>query len=368
MINQGDIVKKSIIYILTFTILISILSGCTNKPSYTRYTETFFDTFDTVIQVVGYTETEDEFRNYTQIMHERLLELHKLFDRYNNYEGINNIKTINDNAGIKPVKVDREIIDLINFSKEMYFNNKQRTNIAFGSVLDVWAKYRDEAELDPNNAKIPSIEELEAANKHTDINKVIVDDINNTVFLEDPNMRLDVGAIAKGYATEIVIDEIKALGFNSFIMSAGGNVKAIGKPLDGVREKWGIGIQDPNKNVLTDEDKVLDTIFINDLSVVTSGDYQRYYVVGEKRIHHLIDPDTLMPATHYRAVTVVTPNSGEADFYSTELFLLPYEESRELAESIDGLEAIWIFHDGSVEMTEGYKKISKNYGNATSNN
>lgn len=368
MIIRGDKVNKKITYILVITIFVSVLSGCTNKTSYTRYTETFFDTFDTVVQIVGYTESEDEFRNYTKIMHDRLLELHKLYDRYNDYEGINNIKTINDNAGIKPVKVDKEIIDLIKFSKEMYFENKQRTNIAFGSVLDVWAKYRDEAELDPENARIPSMEELQEANKHTDINKVIIDEINSTIYLEDPNMRLDVGAVAKGYATEIVIEEIRKEGFNSFIMSSGGNVKAVGKPLDGSRDKWGIGIQDPNKDIFTDDNKILDTVFINDLSVVSSGDYQRYYIVDGERMHHIIDPDTLMPATYYRALTVITANSGEADFYSTEAFLLPFEESKKLVESIDGLEAIWVFPDGSVQMTDGYMKLSKTYGNATSNN
>ncbi len=368
MIIRGDKVNKKITYILVFAIFISALSGCTNKTSYTRYTETFFDTFDTVVQIVGYTETEEEFRNYTKIMNDRMLELHKLYDRYNDYEGINNIKTINDNAGIKPVKVDKEIIDLIKFSKEMYFKNKQRTNIAFGSVLDVWAKYRNEAESDPENARIPSMEELQAANKHTDINKVIIDEINSTIYLEDPNMRLDVGAVAKGYATEIVVEEIKKEGFNSFIMSSGGNVKAVGKPLDRSKDKWGIGIQDPNKDIFTDDNKILDTVFINDLSVVSSGDYQRYYVVDGERMHHIIDPDTLMPATYYRALTVITPNSGEADFYSTEAFLLPFEESKKLVESIDGLEAIWVFPDGSVQMTDGYMKLSKTYGNATSNN
>jgi thiamine biosynthesis lipoprotein len=353
---------KKISYILMIGILINILSGCSEGVAYNRYNDTFFDSFDTVTQVIGYTKTEDEFKGYMTQIHDRMLELHKLYDKYNNYEGINNIKTINDNAGIEPVKVDKEIIDLITFSKEMYNNSNQKTNIAFGAVLSIWSEYRDDAEFDPNNAKIPPIGILEEANKHTDINKVIVDQENMTVYLEDPEMSLDVGAVAKGFATEIVVQELLEAGFDSWIMSAGGNIRAVGKPKDPAKDKWGIGIQNPDKNIFGDGSNILDTVFMNDISVVSSGDYQRYYVVDDQRIHHIIDPGTLMPASYYRAVNVVIEDSGLADFYSTEVFLLPYGESRDFVESVDGLEAIWVFEDGTIEMTDGFKAISRSGG------
>jgi thiamine biosynthesis lipoprotein len=353
---------KKFSLVLMVTILINIMSGCSEGVAYNRYNDTFFDSFDTVTQVIGYTKTEEEFEGYMTQIHDRMLQLHKLYDKYNTYDGMNNIKTINDNAGIEPVKVDKEIIDLITFSKEMYYKTNQKTNIAFGAVLSIWSDYRDDAEFDPANAKIPPMELLEEARDHTDIEKVIVDQENMTVYLEDPEMSLDVGAVAKGFATEIVVRELVEAGFDSWIISAGGNIRAVGEPKDPAKDKWGIGIQNPDKEIFGDGSNILDTIFMNNISVVSSGDYQRYYVVDDQRIHHIIDPETLMPASHYRAVNVVIEDSGLADYYSTEVFLLPFENSRELVESVEGLEAVWVFADGTIEMTDGFKEVSRSGG------
>lgn len=353
--------KKRILMVLILVVSLSLVIGCEKKSSYEKYTDSFFDTFDTITQVVAYTESKEEFDQYMETMHNRFIELHMLYDKYNNYEGVNNIKTINDNAGIAPVKVDKEIIDMLLFSKDWYEKAGEETNIAFGPVIKIWSEYRDIAEANPEDAKLPPIEDLEAANKFTDISKVIIDEANSTVYLEDSNMRLDVGAVAKGYATEIVAKEIQNHGLTSGIISAGGNIRTIGKPLDGIRERWGIGIQNPDLSVSANSN-ILDTVFINDASVVSSGDYQRFYMVDDKVIHHIIDPKTLMPGDYYHAVTVVTPDSGVADFLSTSIFLLPYEESRKLVDSLDNVEAMWVLKDGTIEATEGMKTIMKSQG------
>ncbi len=353
--------KKKILLMLILLVSLSILIGCEQKPKYEKYTNSFFDTFDTITQIVAYTETEDEFNSYMEIIHNRFKDLHELFDKYNSYEGRNNIKTINDNAGIKPIEVEREIIDMLLFSKEWYEKAGKETNIAFGPVIKIWSKYRDIAEANSEDAKLPPIEDLEYANKFTSIDKVVIDEANMTVYLEEKNMSLDVGAVAKGYATEIVAKEIENHGLTSGIISAGGNIRTIGKPLDGLRERWGIGIQNPDLSV-SGNSNILDTVFINDASVVSSGDYQRFYMVDDMVIHHIIDPKTLMPGDYYHAVTVVTQDSGLADFLSTSVFLLPYEDSRKLVESLDGVEAIWVLKDNTIEATDGMKAIMKSYG------
>lgn len=356
---------KKIISISIIAILItSLLAGCSlgKDKVYEKYSDSFFGTFDTLVQVVGYTETEEEFNAYVEKINSRLAHLHKLYDIYNSYEGINNIKTINDNAGIKPVEVDKEIIDLIIFAKDWYKRTNGQTNIAMGSVLRIWHDYRDEGESNPENAKLPPMDDLLEANQYTDIDNVIVDRDKGTVYLADEKMRLDVGAIAKGYAVELVAKEIMEEGLTSGIISAGGNVRVLDKPLDDVREKWGIGVQNPDSFILPNEDSILETLFINNSSVVTSGDYQRYYIVDGKRIHHLIDPKTLMPGDYFRAVTLVAEDSGVADFLSTAVFLMPYEEGKKLVNSIDGVEALWIMHDGAIEVTDGMKEIMKSYG------
>lgn len=352
--------KKRFLYVLIFALSISFLSGCSQNP-YKRYEQSFFDTFDTLTQIIIYAESEEEFEKNMEQIHSRFLELHKLFDKYKNYEGINNIKTINDKAGIEPVEVEKEIIDLILFSKEWYYKSGEETNIAMGPLVNIWSSYSDRAEENPEDAAIPSRKELEKAAKYTDIEKIIVDEKKSTVFLEDANMVIDLGAVAKGYAVELVAEEIEKAGMESVLISAGGNIRAIGKPLEDGKEKWGIGIQNPDTDLI-DGGNVLETIFINDYSVVSSGDYQRYFMVDGKRYHHIIDPNTFMPGDYYRAITIVTPDSGIADFLSTSAFLLPFDKSKKLIESLEDTEALWVMNDGKIEATDGMEKMMLSKG------
>ena len=357
--------KKLLLIIIS--LLISI-SACSNESNsgYTKYSYEFLGTFDTVIQIMGYAKNADEFEIMAEICQERFVELNKLYDIYNDYDGINNVKSINDNAGIKPVEVQQEIIDLILFSKEWYNKTNRKCNIAMGSVLSIWHDYRDKGINSPEKAEIPPLEMLKEAMKFTDINKVIINDDNNSVYLEEKNMRLDVGAVAKGYATEIVANELINKGYTSFIISSGGNVRTVGEPMDRSRKKWGIGIQDPDGNPNDPNEPSLDILYINDQSLVTSGDYQRQYEVDGKMYHHLIDPDTLMPAEYFRSVSIVANDSGIADFMSTTIFLTPYEEGRRLLENL-GIDAIWVMKDGTVQATDNARKVMKYMGGASNN-
>ena len=357
--------KKLLLIIIS--LLISI-SACSNESNsgYTKYSYEFLGTFDTVIQIMGYAKNADEFEVMAEICKDRFIELNKLYDIYHDYDGINNIKSINDNAGIKPVEVQQEIIDLLVFSKEWHGKTNGKCNIAMGSVLSIWHDYRDKGINSPEKAEIPPLEMLKEAMKFTDINKVIINDDNNTVYLEDKNMRLDVGAIAKGFATEIVANELIDKGYTSFIISSGGNVRTVGEPMDRSRKKWGIGIQDPDGNPNDPNEPSLDILYINDQSLVTSGDYQRQYEVDGKMYHHLIDPDTLMPAEYFRSVSIVANDSGIADFMSTTIFLTPYEEGRRLLETL-GIDAVWVMKDGTVQATDNARKVMKYMGGASNN-
>lgn len=362
---MGDKMKTKLTKILIILILISTLVACSETAEYARYSHSFYGVFDTITQIVGYAKSQEDFDTYMAEIEERFTELHKLYDRFNNYEGINNIKTINDNAGISPVVVEKEIMDLILFSKDLYNKTGNLTNIALGSVTDIWSYYRDEGINEPEKAEIPPMNLLQDAKEHTDMDKIIVNEEDSTIYLEDPDMKLDVGAVAKGYATEVVAREIEAKGFKSVLISAGGNIRAIGKPLDGLRDKWGVGIQNPDVSLFGDS-SVLETVFITDQSVVSSGDYQRYYFVDDQILHHIVHPETLMPTDYYRQVTIITPDSGAADFYSTAIFLLPFEESKTLVESVDNLEAMWVFPDGTIEISEGMQEIMLSHGATSS--
>lgn len=337
-------------------ILLLILTACnaqTQQRNYERYTASFLDTFDTVVQIVGYTSTEEEFLEHVEYIHQRFQEFHMLYDKYNDYEGINNIKTINDNAGIKPVPVEQEIIDLILYCKAWHEVTDGKFNIAIGNLLDIWDEKMSQAVDNPEQVTLPSMDELRAASEHINIDNVIVDTEAMTVFLAHKEMSLDVGSIGKGFAAEVVGRELIEKGFTSGVIISGGNWKVLGKPLRPDRDHWTVAIQNPDKPYAMTEEGILQRVAIKDISLDTSGDYQRYAMIEGIRVHHIIDPDTLMPGNYYRGVTVVTNDSALADILSTGLFLLPYEKGRALVDGLDGVEALWVMPDNTIISTDG---------------
>ena len=345
--------KKIVTVIITISFLVN-LTACGDKGK-KRYEAEFLQLFDTMTKIVAYTESKEEFTNYSQLIYDNLKIYHQLYDIYNNYDGINNIKTINDNAGIKPVKVDKKIIDLLLYSKEWYIKTEGKMNIAFGAVLEIWHKYRTEGAEDETKAALPQMEELQEAAKHTDINKVIIDEINSTVFLEDPQMSIDVGAIGKGYATEQVSQIAIKNGFTSGLISVGGNVRAIGNK--GIDNKlWNLGIQNPDKE---SENNIINVVYVSDLSLVSSGDYERYYTVSGKRYHHIINTDTLFPSEYFSEVTILCKNSGMSDVLSTAVFCMPIEKGLEFINGLPDTEALWVMKNGDIKYSDGFKKFTK---------
>ncbi len=351
-------------------------TGCSKLPGggspadtgYTRYSTQFYDTFDTIIQVIGYAKTQEEFEGYAGIIHQRFQELSQLYDRFYEYSGVNNIRTINLNAGVAPVEVEPELLEMLSFAKEWCQKTQGRVNIAMGPVLEIWHQYRDQysgqALAADAAGAIPSMEVLDDANHFSSLDKVIIDREKGTVFLEDKKMALDVGAVAKGYAAQLVADEIYEAGFRSFTISAGGNVITKDPPLDGVRNSWGIGIQDPFADLNKPDSQSLDVALVSNRCVVTSGDYRQFYTVGDQLIHHIIDPATLWPANQYRALTVVCEDSGLGDFLSTCLFVMNYDEGRALAEEL-GVGVLWVFPDGRVEVNDILLPLLRDRGGAT---
>ena len=218
--------------------------------------------------------------------------------------------------------------------------------------------YREEGLKSKSDAKLPPMEELTEAKKHINLEDIIIDKTKKTIFIKDPKLKIDVGAFAKGYATDKVAEKLKGEGLNSFIISAGGNIKAVGKPLDD-RKFYSIGIQNP---FLEKEEKVKDIIYKNDVSVVTSGDYQRFYSVNGKNYHHIIDIDTLMPEGKFKSVTVVTDTGFIGDYLSTLFFLSSKEEAEKIADKIGNVGIIWIDFNGEMTFTENIKGILKSQG------
>lgn len=351
--NGVRLLRKPAALLMTILILLNASACGTKKQS--RYEAGFLKLFDTKSQIVAYTDSKAEFTRHSQLIYDSLKELHELYDIYNDYEGINNLKTVNDNAGIAPVKVDRRIIDLIRFAREWYDKTDGRINIAYGAVLRIWHDYRTEGIENPEEAQLPPMDKLREAQKHTDINRVIINEEESTVYLEDPDMSLDVGAVAKGYAVEQVSRIAEEDGFKSGLISVGGNVRAIGsKGESGM--PWNVGVQNPN---LYSEKKELHILDLTDLSLVTSGIYERFFTVNGRSYHHIIDPQTLFPSEYYQAVTIVCRDSGVADALSTSVFNMPFDQGLEFIEGLEDAEAMWVMSDGELRYSDHFRDLIK---------
>ena len=283
--------KRIFSALLAAALSLSLLAGCGSSASGStapsaadgpqRYSTVFYDVFDTVTQVIAYCDSEEEFTAQMDALHADLVEYNQLYDIYNDYDGVTNIKTINDNAGIAPVTVDDKILGMLELAQTMYDTTGGKLNIALGSVLNIWHNYREAALADDNdsNNQLPTQEELDAAAQHCDIANLIIDEDAKTVYLADPAMSLDVGSVGKGYAVEQAAQAAEARGLTSALISVGGNLRAIGAKPDG--SQWVGGVENPwnSSEVYTNGSSTVAAIKMSGLSLVTSGDYQRYYVV-----------------------------------------------------------------------------------------
>ncbi len=326
-----------------------MLSAC-EKPV-ERFTTYSFDYFDTVTSIIGYANDQAEFDEMSAYILKELEEYHKLFTIYHRYDGVENLCTVNELAdgAHRTVTVDKRIIEMLLYAKEAYEKTNGKVNIAMGSVLSIWHEYRENGTNDPINARLPSEKELQDASLHTDIDNIVIDEENCTVTLADPEMKLDVGAVAKGYAVEMVARSLEKRGITGYVLNVGGNVRTVGAKANG--DKWTVGIENP----LEDENEpYFAYLGLEGEALVTSGSYQRYYTVNDKNYHHIIDPETLMPSERYLSVSVISKNSAEADALSTALFCMDIEAGRELIEAMNDVEVLWVMNDGSKIRSSGF--------------
>ena len=326
-----------------------LLTGCTylrQEPDHlTQYNASFLTLFDTVTTIVGRYPSEKEFSEVTQAIHDELLEYHQLFDIYNDYDGLNNLKTVNDNAGTGPVEVDSRIIDLLLDCKAYYELSGGKVNVAMGSVLNLWHVARNDSIDDPANGYTPDPDDLKEAAEHGSFDTILIDEAAGTVFITDPHQRLDVGAVAKGWSIQRVAEHAPS----GLLISVGGNVFATG-PKDASGTPWVVGVTNP------DGGNYLHTLNIPYGAVVTSGDYQRFYQVDGVTYHHIIDPVTLFPSNYWRSVTIVCDDSGLADALSTALFLLPQAEGQAILDAC-GAEALWMDLEGNLHYSTNFKTL-----------
>ena len=330
-------------------ICVSLLFSCAGCGGPHRYSVTYADVFDTVTTFTAYTESRAEFDALAERLHAQLMEDHRRFDIYHEYPDLVNLCTLNKRAGAEAVKVDRKLMDLLMFSSLWHELTGGKLNIALGAVLALWQEAREAAAADPASACLPEESRLREAAAHCSMADLVLDTKACTVRYLDPELKLDVGAVAKGWAQNRAIELLDGARCTSWLLNMGGSVCCRGTKPDG--SPWTIGLEDP-----LDKSKPMRTFSLTDSSAVTSGVDQRYYLVDGKRYHHLIDPETACPCDRYTQVTILLPNPLLADALSTALFLMDRESGTALAQELEA-EVLWILPDGSQVKTDGFPEL-----------
>ena len=337
---------KVISLLLSLFLVLPLFSSCKAE----KRTEYSFLYFDTVTTVIAYGESEKEFKENTEKIFSELGRYHKAFDIYKTYNGINNLATVNEN---EETEVDKEIIDLILFSKELYEKTNGKLNIALGSVLSLWHYERARAESDPSSAALPEKDALKKASEHTGIDKISVNSEKGTVLRLDPDLKIDVGGVGKGFAVERVAEFMEKEGMEGYLLNVGGNIRTVGSKNGG---KWDVAIENPDRE---SSEPYIEYLSVEDMSVVTSGVYQRYFTVEGKNYHHIIDPETLYPSENYLSLTVVTKDSGVADALSTALFNMELEEGKEILKNFPETYVLWVLTGGEKVYSDGFERLIK---------
>ena len=191
--------KKIVSIVLSFTLLFTLF-GCSNSK-YTKFSKSFLNLFDTASSITAYDTSQAEFNKKYNKLYGVIKGYSELYDIYNDYDNIVNLKYINDNAYKKPVKVDKRIIELLTYGKKAYKITNGYVNIAMGSVLSIWHDYREKGE------SLPPKSMLTKASEHTDINNLIIDKENSTIFFKvDSDQNVEILQRKNGFIKVLGLD------------------------------------------------------------------------------------------------------------------------------------------------------------------
>ncbi len=323
-------------YLLLLLIIIFV-AGCNKREQV--WTKDFFY-MDTYINVKIYSNNDKLVDTAFQEIDSIYNEYHKLTDRYNPYAGFVNVHFVNKESNVnKSIEIDQRLYDMLKYAIDFYDQSDGLINIALGNVIDVWREYKSEG------VSLPTVESLLESGS-TKIDDILLEE--NYKIKRKSNVLIDLGAISKGYTTEIVGNYLEDIGLHKYLINAGGNVK-VGEHY--ANSKYKIGVEDPNDNT-----KIYKVISANNQSIVSSGGYERFFEYEGIKYHHVIDPYTLFPGRHMLAVTVITRDSAFADALSTTLFLMPIEDGIAKVNLLDGVEAMWYGTNDEIYYSEGYDK------------
>jgi thiamine biosynthesis lipoprotein len=352
--------QNSKLFVLIYCLLLTTycflsLSGCSKGDKLYKETQVVMDTFCTITVVSPSRQKAEE------AIKAGFAEIKRLEHLLNYFSPDSEVTAINKAAGIRPVKVSKETLDVIKKAIEIADITGGAFDPTIGPVIKLW-KF---SELSSNPSP-PSQETIKDTLELVDYKSIKINEATSEVYLEKKGMELDLGGIAKGYAADKAIEVIKTRGIRSALVAIAGDIKGFGLKPD--RRPWKIGIQNPRPEVSNSSKKwedIFATLYLNNRAISTSGDYQRFFIKDGKRYHHILDPETGYPATSgLISVSVLAPEGYIADSLSTAVFVMGYQKGLALLESM-GLDGVIVDFGKKVFVTRNLKKeinlIRKDY-------
>jgi FAD:protein FMN transferase len=236
---------------------------------------------------------------------------------------------INESAGIKPVRVDKEVFELIQRSLKISNLTQGAFDITYGSIdKSLW-------NFDTKMTSLPDAVTAKNMVKLIDYQKVILNKNEQTVFLQEQGMRIGFGGIGKGYAAEMAKQLMIREGVKSGVVNASGDLTTWGNQPNG--KQWTIGIADPNH-----KNKTFSSLNISNMAVATSGNYEKFVLIDGKRYSHTINPKTGLPITGIKSVTIIAPNAELADSLATPVTVMGVKVGLDLINQIKGIACVII--------------------------
>ncbi|MEG1482308.1 FAD:protein FMN transferase [Clostridium sp.] len=327
--------KKIIVFFVTLMLVVGIV-GCGEKKSKDPITRTELF-MGTAIKITIYDKSNEKILDKA---FKRVIEIEDLVSI--NKEGTE-ITELNNNAGIKGVKLSDDSFNIVKKGLEYSKLSNGGYDLTIGPLVKLWS-------IGLPEAKVPNKNEIIDAIKKIDYKNVNINEDTKEVFLTEKGMMIDLGSIAKGYAADEIVKLLKENGVKEAIVDLGGNIYALGLK-EGDKE-WKVGIQDP----FTDRGNVVGSVKVSNKSVVTTGIYERFIEKDGVKYHHILNPKDGYPyKTELAGVSIIADESVDADGLSTLVFTKGLDEGIKFIESLDGVDAVFITENRNVYTTDGIK-------------
>ena len=329
-------IRISILFVVFMFSL--FLIGCTNEKS----NEGKGTEYEKTEEILGTVVTGKVYgKNSKKALEEAFLRANDIEKVMSAKLSDSELTKVNENAYKKEVKISKDLYFVI--EKALYYSEltEGAFDLSIGKLIDLWG-------IGTDNEKIPQEEEINLLKGKKNYKNIVLNKEESTIRFLNEDIKLDLGAIAKGYAADemkkIICDKYK---IEKGILNLGGNVMTIGSKNE--NEKWKVGITNP-----LNTEEVLAVVKVQEKTVVTSGNYERYFIKDNVRYHHILNPDTGYPAEEgVISTTIITKNSIDADALSTATYILGKDKGLKLIESIDGIEGIFVDNEGNITKTSG---------------